>query len=247
MAMTRTQSFARGSLLIAAASLAACASLPQGHEPHPQDRFERYNRAVYQFNDGLDRAIAKPVAKAYVKVTPAPVRTSVGNFFENLSYTTTIASDVLQLKFKPLATDSLRLVVNTTVGVGGLFDPATKMGIPVGDEDLGQTLGYWGVPAGPYVMLPVFGPSTVRDAAGTVVDQLYTDPLQYVSSPYAKYGLTALGMLHNRSELLSLENTLDNAYDPYVIIRSAYLQRREYQVKDGKVPDEGVEIVEDAS
>jgi phospholipid-binding lipoprotein MlaA len=175
------------------------------------------------------------------------VRTSVGNFFENLSYTSTVANDLLQLKFKPLATDSLRLVVNSTVGVGGLFDPATKMGIPTGDEDLGQTLGYWGVPAGPYVMLPVFGPSTVRDAAGTVVDQLYTDPLQYVSSPYAKYGLTTIGLLHQRSELLSLESTLNNAYDPYALTRSAYLQRREYQVKDGKVPVEGVEIVEEGT
>jgi phospholipid-binding lipoprotein MlaA len=247
MSMSSAQSIARGSLLVAAVSLGACASLPQGHEPHPQDRFERYNRAVYQFNDGLDRAIAKPVAKTYVQVTPASVRTGVGNFFENLSYPSTVANDLLQLKFRLFATDSLRLVVNTTVGVGGLFDPATKMGIPTGNEDLGQTLGYWGVPAGPYLMLPIFGPATVRDTAGGVVDSLYTDPLHYLGSPSVEYGLTALGMLHNRSELLSLESTLDNAYDPYAITRSAYLQRREYQVRDGQVPDQDVESFEDES
>jgi phospholipid-binding lipoprotein MlaA len=235
----------RGGLLLAALHLVGCASLPPGHEPHPQDRFERYNRAIYKFNDSLDRTIAKPVAKAYVKVAPVPVRTGIGNFFENLSYTSTIANDVLQLKLKPFATDTLRLLVNTSIGIGGLFDPATRMGIPTGDEDLGQTLGYWGVPAGPYFMLPVFGPSTVRDTADSVVDHLYTDPLHYVSSPYVEYGLTTLDLLHVRSELLSLENTLDKAFDPYVFTRSAYLQRREYQVKDGKVQQDEMEIFED--
>ena len=208
-----------------------------GHEPHPQDRFERYNRAIYKFNDGLDRTVLRPVARTYVKVTPAPVRTRVGNFFENLSYTSTIPNDLLQLKFKPLATDTLRLLINTTGGVGGLFDPATQMGIPTGDEDFGQTLGYWGVPAGPYFLLPFFGPSTVRDTAGSVVAR-YTNPLQYVSSPYVEYGLTGLDLVHNRAELLPMQNTLDNAFDSYAVIRSAYLQRREYQVQDGNVPDE---------
>jgi phospholipid-binding lipoprotein MlaA len=189
----------------------------------------------------VDRTILRPVAKTYVEATPEPVRTGIGNFFENLSYTSTIPNDLLQLKFRPLGTDTLRLLVNTTVGIGGLFDPATRLGIPTGNEDFGQTLGYWGVPAGPYLMLPFFGPSTVRDTPGALVDR-YTNPLQYVSSPYVEYGLTGLDVTHHRSELLSMQDALDNAYDPYAVIRNAYLQRREYQVKDGEVPADEVEI-----
>jgi phospholipid-binding lipoprotein MlaA len=233
----------RPGLLLTVLHLVGCASLPPGHEPHPQDRFERYNRAIYKFNDGLDRSIAKPVARTYVTVTPVPIRTGIGNFFENLSYTSTIANDLLQLKFKPFATDTLRLLVNTTIGVGGLFDPATKMSIPTGDEDLGQTLGHWGVPAGPYFMLPIFGPSTVRDTT-ELLDHWYTDPLRYVGSPYVRYGLTGLDLVHSRSELLSLQSTLDSAFDPYAFVRNAYLQRREYQVKDGRVPEDEMDIFE---
>jgi phospholipid-binding lipoprotein MlaA len=230
-------------VLLSASPLAGCASLPSGHEPHPQDHLERYNRAVHKFNDSLDRAILKPVAKAYVKLTPAPVRTGVGNFFENLSYTSTIANDLLQLKPRSFATDTARLAVNTTIGVGGLFDPATRMGIPTGNEDFGQTLGRWGVPAGSYFVLPVLGPSTVRDTLGMLADRTYTDALQYANtSTSVEYGLTALGALDARAGLLSMEDTLDSAYDPYVMYRSAYLQRREYLVNDGEVPDEELQI-----
>jgi len=233
--------FMRSAVLLAVLHLVGCASLPPGHKPDPADRFERYNRAIYKFNDGLDRAVLEPVAKTYVQVTPTPVRTGVGNFFGNLSYASTIPNDLLQLKFKPLATDTLRLFVNSTAGIGGLFDLATQLGIPTGDEDFGQTLGYWGVPAGSYFVLPLLGPSTVRDAAGFVVNQ-YTNPLTYVSSPYVEYGLTALDVIHHRAELLPLQDTLDSAFDPYAFVRNAYLQRREYQVKDGKVPQEEMDI-----
>src|SRR5690349_6885375 len=156
-------------VLAAAGLLSACASLPQG-ERDPRDRFERANRAVYRFNDSLDRHIAKPMAKGYVKVVPAPVRTGVGNFFNNLTYPTVIVNDLLQAKLKSFASDTARLVVNTTIGIGGLFDPATQMGLPTGDEDFGQTLGKWGVPPGSYMVLPIFGPSTVRDTVGFVGD-----------------------------------------------------------------------------
>jgi phospholipid-binding lipoprotein MlaA len=238
--------FKCGALLLTVLHLVGCASLPPGHEPDPQDRFERYNRAVSRFNDRVDRAVVRPVANAYVNVTPAPVRTSIGNFFENLSYASTIPNDLLQMKFKPFATDTLRLLVNTTGGIGGLFDPATQMGIPTGSEDFGQTLGRWGVPPGPYFVLPFLGPSTVRDTGGFVADQ-YTSPLSYASSPYIQNGLTGLDLIHHRSELLPLQDTLDNAFDPYVVVRSAYLQRREYQVKDGKVPDDETEILNEDS
>jgi phospholipid-binding lipoprotein MlaA len=238
--------FSLGALLLAAIQLTGCASLPPGHERDPHDPLERYNRAVYSFNDAIDRTIGTPVAKVYVKVAPAPVRTGVGNFFENLSYTTTVASDLLQLKLKPFATDTLRLVVNTTIGIGGLFDPATQFGIPTGDEDLGQTLGRWGVPAGPYFVLPVFGPSSVRDAFGWYMDRTYTYPVQYLTnSPYVEYGLAAMDLVDQRASLLSVNNTLNKTFDPYTFTRNAYLQRREYQVKDGSAPAEEVEIFED--
>lgn len=221
----------------------ACATLPSG-ERDPRDRFERTNRAIYKFNDALDRAVAKPVAKGYVKITPAPVRTGIGNFFRNLTSPTIIVNELLQLKGKGFAIDTARLVVNTTIGIGGLFDPASRMGLSAGDEDFGQTLGHWGVPAGPYVMLPVFGPSTVRDTVGFVGDQ-FTDPKNYIKDDYVAYGLTGLSLIDTRAGLLATDDVLNRSYDPYSFIRNAYLQRREYQVKDGDVPAEEFEIFED--
>jgi phospholipid-binding lipoprotein MlaA len=231
--------------LAAIGALSGCAALPTG-ERDGRDRYERGNRAVYRFNSALDRGIAKPIAKTYVKVTPKPVRTGLGNFFRNLTYPTVIANDLLQAKGKAFVVDTTRLVVNTTIGIGGLFDPATQMGLAAGDEDFGQTLGKWGVPAGPYLMLPILGPSSIRDAFGFGVDQ-FTDPKSYLSNIYLSLGLTALDLVDNRAELLSTENVLNNSYDPYAFVRNAYLQRREFQVKDGSASaDDEVEIFEDS-
>jgi phospholipid-binding lipoprotein MlaA len=228
-------------LLLAVASLLpACASVPSG-ERDPNDRFERANRAVYRFNDALDRHIARPLATGYVKTVPQPVRTGVSNFFHNLSYPTVIVNDLLQVKLKSFASDTTRLLVNTTIGIGGLFDPATQMGLATGDEDFGQTLGKWGVPQGPYMVLPIFGPSSVRDTVGFVGDQ-FTDPKSYVKDIYVSLGLNALSLLDRRAELLATDDVLARAYDPYVFMRNAYLQRREYQVKDGMPSADDVEI-----
>ena len=223
--------------------LPACATLPP-EERDPRDRFERTNRAIYRFNDALDRSVAKPVARAYVKNTPAPVRAGVGNFFRNIFYPTVIINDVLQLKPRAFAENTARLVVNTTIGIGGLFDPASKLGLAAGDEDFGQTLGRWGIPAGPYVMLPIFGPSSTRDTVGVVGDY-FTNPVTYINDPYVALGVTGLGLVDLRAELLATDDTLGRSYDPYAFIRNAYLQRRTYQVQDGEVPDEEVEIFED--
>lgn len=230
-------------VLALAGLLTGCATLPPGQHD-PRDRFERTNRAVYKFNDSLDRHVAKPLAKGYVKVTPRPVRTGVSNFFHNLSYPTVIVNDLLQGKLKSFGGDTARLVVNTTIGIGGLFDPATKMGLPAGDEDFGQTLGKWGVPPGPYVVLPIFGPSDVRDTFGFVADQ-FTDPKFYVNDLYLSLALSGGTLLDKRAELLSTDDVLARAFDPYVFVRNAYLQRREFQVKDG-APADDVEIFEDA-
>jgi phospholipid-binding lipoprotein MlaA len=230
-------------LVLAGATLAGCASLPEGQRD-PRDRFERVNRSVYEFNDVLDRYIGTPVAKAYVKITPDPVETGVSNFFQNLTYPTTVVNEGLQLKPKPFLQAAMRLLVNTTIGIGGLFDPATQLGLPSGDEDFGQTLGYWHVPAGPYVVLPILGPSSVRDTFGLVGDQ-FVDPKAYISDPVVHYGLWGFEQVDKRASLLATNDVLKRTYDPYVFIRNAYLQRREFQISDGAAKDDEVEIYED--
>lgn len=231
--------------LLIAGLLPACATLPPG-ERDPRDRFERVNRGVYRFNDALDRGIARPAAKAYVKVTPRPVRTGFGNFWRNLTYPTVMINNLLQGKPGGFLTSTARLLVNTTIGIGGLFDPASQLGIPASDEDFGQTLGRWGVPPGPYMVLPVLGPSTVRDSAGLLADQ-FSDPKYYlVKDFWLKAGLTAAELLDRRAGLLGTDDLLTDSFDPYAFMRNAYLQRREFQVRDGDVPPgEDFEIFED--
>lgn len=227
--------------LLCVGLLPACATLPPG-ERDPRDPMERFNRSMYRVNDSLDRSIARPMAKAYVKVTPAPVRSGIGNFFRNLNSPTVMVNSLLQAKPRPFFTETLRLVVNTTLGIGGLFDPATQMGLPAGDEDFGQTLGRWGVKPGPYMVLPVLGPSTVRDTVGLVGDQ-FTDPKMYlVDRFWITAGLTVLSLVDTRAGLLGTDEILARSFDPYVFMRNAYLQRREYQVKDGVPPETGDEF-----
>ena len=231
----------RTALLIAALLLSACATTQQKTAPSPRDPFERMNRGVYRFNDNMDRAFLKPAAKGYRAVVPSVARKGIGNALSNLSYTTTLANDVLQLKLKRAVEDIVRLLFNTTVGLGGLWDPATKMGIPRNDEDFGQTLGHWGVPPGPYLMLPFFGPATARDAPGLAVDLLVTDGSHYIEEDKIRYSVLAIDVLDHRVALLPLDETLAGTYDPYAFIRNAYLQRRDFLVKDGDVEEEPLE------
>lgn len=212
-------------------SLAACASVPAGSKPDPRDHFERFNRAVYKFNTALDHAILRPVARGYVKVTPRPVRTGISNFFGNLEYTKTIGNDVFQAHFTDFGSDIARLVVNTTLGVGGLFDPASRFGLEKHDRDFGQTLGKWGLPTGPYLMLPLLGPSDVRDAAGLIPDRFMTIDT-YINNTAVQLGLGAARVVDRRAQLLSLDATLDSAFDPYALVRSVWFQRRDYKVHE---------------
>jgi phospholipid-binding lipoprotein MlaA len=230
-------------LALAAMALCGCASVPEGPRD-PRDRFESINRSIYQFNDALDRGIGTPVTKAYLKITPDPVETGVSNFFENLSYPTTALNDVLQAKPKPFLQAVARLLVNSTLGIGGLFDPATQLGMASGDEDFGQTLGYWHVPAGPYIMLPVLGPSSVRDTTGDFVD-LYSNPRHYVNDPWLQYGLWGLDQIDERASLMATDEVRKRAYDPYSFIRSAYFERRRFQVTDGAANEDDLEIFEE--
>ncbi len=217
-------------------SLSACVTLPPNSPRSPQDPWESWNRGVYRFNDELDRAVAKPAAKAYVKVLPQPVRTGVAHFFSNLETPTVMINDALQGKLLAAANDLGRFLLNTTVGLAGILDPATPAGLARNDEDFGQTLGKWGVRPGPFVELPLFGPSDLRDAPARVVDT-YTNPQQYIKDPWIQYGLYVPNFVDRRARLLPLDSTLKTTYDPYAFIRDAYLQRRAYQVSDGKITE----------
>jgi phospholipid-binding lipoprotein MlaA len=230
--------YARAALgIVCALSLSACVTLPPNSKRVPQDPWESWNRGVYRVNDKLDRAIAKPVTRAYVRVVPRPIRIGVGNFFENLNTPTVIINDALQGKVLAAANDLGRFLLNSTLGLAGLLDPATPAGLARNDEDFGQTLGRWGVHPGPFVELPILGPSDLRDAPSKVVDS-YTNPRQYIKNSYVKYGLYLPYLVDKRAALLPLDDTLSRVYDPYAFVRDAYLQRRAYQVSDGKVTDE---------
>jgi phospholipid-binding lipoprotein MlaA len=234
----------RAAVAVLIALLAAgCASTPG--RTTPDDRWEGFNRGVYKFNDAVDRAALKPAAKGYRKITPHWMRVGIGNFLGNLEYPATAVNQFLQGKFKLGLRDTGRFLINTTLGIGGLLDPATAAGLEANDEDLGQTLAVWGVGSGPYLNLPFFGPSTLRDAPSRMFD-FFFDPVTYVDVPWeAIWGERVLGAVHTRSELLPLESTLQKTYDPYAFIRDSWLQRREYAIFDGNPPPEQLEDFED--
>lgn len=232
-------------LFIAFVALLAAGCATRGRTTG-DDPWEGFNRGVYKFNDTVDRATLKPVAKGYRKITPRWVRTGVGNFFANLSYPATIVNQFLQGKPKLGLQDTGRFVVNSTIGVGGLIDVATKMGLVANDEDFGQTLAVWGVGSGPYLTLPLFGPSTLRDAPSRAVDY-FLGPLTYIDTlPWeAEWGMRGLDLVHSRSELLSLDPTLQSTFDPYAFMRDAFVQQREYVIFDGEPPAEQLEDFEE--
>jgi phospholipid-binding lipoprotein MlaA len=226
-------------LLLATALLCGCATQP-GAKQDPRDPFERVNRATFKFNDAMDRAALRPVAKGYRKVTPHFVQTGVSNFMDNLETPLTLVNDLLQGKFKATLNDTGRLLLNTTLGLAGLLDPASDAGLAKNDEDFGQTFGKWGVRPGPYLMLPLLGPSDLRDGAGRVPDS-FANPLRYVDRDRIRLSLYAVSALDSRARLLDVDDTLNQAYDRYAFLRNAYLQRREYRVTDGEGGDEAID------
>lgn len=200
-----------------------------------KDPFEGFNRAIFSFNMTLDRWLLKPVARGYDFVMPGFAKTGVGNFFDNIGEVTNVANDILQWKWKRAGKDTGRFAINTTLGIVGLFDVASKMGIDESEgEDFGQTLAVWGVPQGNYLVLPFLGPSSVRGVGGLVGD-IYTSPLIAVNDEEVYWGLLALQTVHDRAELLALEELASG--DLYVFLREAYLQRREYLINDGEIAD----------
>lgn len=226
-------------VMLAAVLAAGCAATPA--RTANDDQLEKFNRGVYAFNDAVDRAALKPVAKAYKKITPHWIRIGVANFFANLEYPVTILNQFLQGKGKTGLRDTGRFLLNTTLGLGGLLDVATAVGLDSNDEDFGQTLAVWGVGSGPYVNLPFFGPSSVRDAPARVLE-FFVDPLTFAEIPWeVQWGKRGLDGVQSRAELLTLDPTLERTYDPYAFIRDAWVQQREFAIFDGNPPPEVLE------
>lgn len=224
----------------AAAILAAgCATVPG--EPDPRDPLESMNRSVYQFNDAVDRAVFKPVAKTYQAVVPTPVRSCVSNFFGNLRDVWSSVNFFLQGQVPDGINTFGRVLMNTTVGGLGCFDAAATVGVPRQPNDFGMTLGVWGLQDGPYLVLPFFGPSTVRDGTGLLVDTV-GGVVDHVENVRVRNSLWGVGLLDTRSRLLDAGDMVDDlALDPYSFVRDAYLQRRRGQLNilrgDAALPD----------
>lgn len=210
--------------------LTGCASTPNSD---PKDPFESYNRKAYKFNDALDRNVLKPTAKGYNAALPKPVKIMLHNFFSNLDDVTVTLNDLLQLKFKQAASDGSRVLFNSTFGIFGLLNVTGNL--EKHNEDFGQTLGYWGVGSGPYLMLPFFGPSSVRDGVGLGGDSL-TGVITNIRDVPTRNSLYATDKIHVRAGLLENEKALDDASDRYTFIRDFYLARRQSLVYDGDPP-----------
>lgn len=239
MQHSKSKVLVRASLIVALS--AGLVPIAQAETPDP---WEGFNRKVFAFNDFLDRWLLKPVAKGYKKIVPVPVRRSIGNAFDNIDTPATAVNQFLQGKPGDGFTDSGRFLVNTTLGIAGLFDVASRMGFPKHQEDFGQTFGRWGAGSGNHVMLPFRGSSTVRDTFGLVLDSL-TNPLRFISPVEARYGTYALSITDVRVDLLAAESLMNDSGDAYLFQRDAFLQRREYLVQDGETEAEDPFLSED--
>jgi len=221
------------SVALAALLLGACAAAPNKDDP-----FEPWNRAMYEVHQAVDGAVIKPIAQAYVAVVPELIRTGVSNFFGNIDDLFTGINNVLEGNGNQAGDDFGRVLLNTTMGMGGIFDLASMMGIPKDKKDFGITFGKWGIPQGPYFFVPLFGPTTVRDGTGTLV-RYFVGPVGYIDNIPVRNTLYGLGYVDLRAQALSAESVLDTAaLDKYRFLRNAYLKNRLFQVYDGKPPPE---------
>lgn len=230
----------------------ACAGLLLGGcatQGNPKDPLEGFNRAMFAVNEGLDKVVIKPVAQGYDFVMPLPGRTVVSNFFSNLADPWIAVNNLLQAKPGQAFSDAGRFLVNSTVGIGGAFDIATELGLEKHEEDLGQTLGRWGVGEGPFIVLPFFGGRTTRDAI-TMIGDGYADPLRYLDDVSTRNILLATRVVNARAQLLPADKTIEEAaLDKYSYVRDGYLQRRRNLVHDGNPPrlkDEGADLSDPA-
>jgi phospholipid-binding lipoprotein MlaA len=218
-------------LVLVALLLAGCAT-----GTDPRDPYENINRGIYRFNDRVDKAVLKPVAQTYRTVVPDFLRLGVSNVFSNIDDVFIAVNNALQGKLRTAYSDFGRVLINSTLGLGGLFDIASEAGIDKHEEDFGQTLGYWGLGDGPYLVLPIFGPSSGRDLAGRAVDW-YSDPIILVDPTHVRNTIRGARVVNDRAELLEVGTLLsDAALDEYQFVRDAYLQRRRALVHDGAAP-----------
>ena len=230
--------------IITVLALAGCATTPRT-ETEKNDPWQRWNKGAQAFNDSFDKNLLKPVAKGYLDVTNTAIDDGVTHFFSNINDIGVTINDLLQFKLLQSGMDFSRFMINTTAGVGGIFDWASKLDLPKHDEDFGQTLGYWGVPSGPYLVLPLFGPSSPRDTVGLIGDA-FMDPLTYVSifggfaGTAASAGTSALDVTDTRAGVMTTEKMLDEATgeNRYDFIKNSYQQHREYLIYDGNPPNE---------
>lgn len=215
--------------------IGGCGAIPEAQHD-PRDPWQPYNRAVFKFNTDFDNAFMKPAAQGYQYITPEPLNRGITNFFNNIADVTSAVNNALQFKLSRAGSDVGRLLVNSTVGLVGFFDVATNMGIPSYKEDFGQTLGYWGIEQGPYFVLPVLGPSSVRDTVGFAGD-VVVDPFFSLNEDEIYWSFIGLRAIDKRADLLAAGDLLDEAaLDRYAFVRDAYLQRRHSQVHDGNPP-----------
>jgi len=223
-------------LAVCCLQLCACATLPNG-KPDPSDPWERMNRTTFKVNDTVDRAVTRPIAVTYRRITPQPVQNGVSNFVDNLVYPVTIVNDLLQARLRLFFRDTGRLLINTTMGLGGIFDPASSAGLEKNQQDFGQTLGHWGARPGPYFVIPILGPSDVRDGLGRLPDSYLFTPQTWIQDWRIRYGLWGVELLDTRAHLLDTEKALEGVYDRYAFIRNAYLQRRQYLITKGRTSE----------
>lgn len=202
----------------------------------PRDPLEGFNRGVYSFNETMDQALFDPLSKVYQAITPDFVDRGITNIFSNLNDIAVVVNDLLQFKLQQALVDATRFIYNSTAGIGGFFDVSTPIGMPKHDEDFGQTLGYWGVGSGPYLMIPFFGPSTIRDATGHVVDRGLLNPVFYIQDDALRAGLLSLNYMDFKADLLSAKDLVEEAaLDKYEFIKNAYFEKRANQISDGKI------------
>ena len=218
--------------------VALCASLLSNSasaQAESYDPWVEMNQHVFAVNDYFDQLLVRPIALTYTSITPRVLQIGVGNFFDNLQDVNIAINDFLQLKIQEGISDSSRVLINSTMGIGGLMDVATNLGLDRNEEDFGQTLGVWGVETGPYLFLPVFGASNLRDSFGLMVDAVF-NPIRFLENIEARYSLYLMDELDFRSSLLAYDELIIG--DRYLFVREAYVQNREYVVNDGEVTDE---------
>ncbi|MGH8279732.1 MAG: MlaA family lipoprotein [Gammaproteobacteria bacterium] len=220
---------------ILATLLTACASAPPAYTTQIKDPWEKMNRVTFKFNMQLDKAVARPVAHQYVRAVPKPARDGIHNVLNNLGEPVTIVSDMLQGNLRQGLKDTTRFIVNSTVGLVGWFDVARHLSLPDHSADLGEVLAHWGVPAGPYLVLPVLGPSDVRDSAA-LYPAYYANPVKNNMQTRYRNASTVLNGVDTRAGLLDLDSTLDSAFDPYTFMRDAWIQHRRFRLYNGNPP-----------